>query len=492
MESRDIKKKSISGAKYAILLTALTIPLSFGTNIILGRISPEALGTYGLVLIFIAAINTFILFGGNTVVVKMLPELKDDKKIPFLFTYTIIAFLIALIFIVLILFFPNVFKLMTQINLNPLTLKLFILFIPIVIIQQLILYALNGIMEIKISVVLEKVAVVVNFIVLAFLFVFFRNFIERNYQILIWMIYAGVTLISAVLGAHILYQKLKEKNYKKNLNFFTPKKFWSFALFVHALTLLSFFYEKLDNLFMVNYFSVSELGYYIAALQTASLVTLVPALLGRVMLPAFSNLLAANNIYLLKRGYQAVIKYNVIITVPIALGLIFFSKEAMGIFGISYATKNTPLIILSASFALTVMGQINSPLAILKNRTGLYLLNSVIQISVQVVLIILLIKKYEAIGLSIARGVGLLFAQAGLFLIVFKSLNLKLQFPRSYIASFIAVIIALFCCFILPTRSTLASCLLFSATILVLIIIGDYGIKDIVFLKKHLFFKGNV
>src|SRR3989338_7303508 len=156
MESQHIKKKSIAGAKYAVLSSLLSIPLTYGINVILGRISPEALGTYGLVLVFIAVITTFILFGGNTLVIKMLPEIKDDKKIPFLLTYLALTLFIAFIFIIFILFFPGVFKLITQINLTSMVFKFFILFIPVVIIQQIILYALNGMMEIKTSVLLEK------------------------------------------------------------------------------------------------------------------------------------------------------------------------------------------------------------------------------------------------------------------------------------------------------------------------------------------------
>lgn len=486
MESHDIKKKSISGAKSTILWTLLSVPLTYGTNIILGRIGPEALGTYGLVLVFIAVINAFILFGGNTIIIKMLPEVENNKKGAFLRIYIAIALIIAIIFILLNALFPSIFKLITQIDLTSEVFNFAILFIPIVVIQQFILYALNGMMEISISVFLEKIIPVLNFVIMALLYLFFKDFLKENYQILIWLVYAILFLISAVTGVCFLHKKFKEKHYINKTKFFIPKNFWSFALFTQAAALLFFFYDKVDNLFMVNYFSVSELGYYVAALQTAMLVTLIPMLLGRVMLPAFSNLLAANDMYLLTKGYQAVVKYNVIISVPIALFLIFFSKQVMGIFGDPYIVRNIPLIILSACFALTVMGQINSSLVMLRNRTGLYLLNSLLQVVTQFALILLLVKGRGAIGVSIARGVGLLFAQAGLCLIVFKKLNLKLQFPKSYIASVIAIVMALAFCFLFPDRSIAVTSLFFVFCSLILVIAGKYGREDILFIKKHL------
>lgn len=491
MESQHIKKKSIAGAKYAVLSSLLSIPLTYGINVILGRISPEALGTYGLVLVFIAVITTFILFGGNTLVIKMLPEIKDDKKIPFLLTYLALTLFIAFIFIIFILFFPGVFKLITQINLTSMVFKFFILFIPVVIIQQIILYALNGMMEIKTSVLLEKLIPAGTFLFFLSLSIFYKEFIITNYEILIWVTYISLILISAILGGMLLIQRLKQKYRFNKVEFFIPNNFWPFALFVHASTLLFFFYDKVDNLFMVNYFSVSELGYYVAALQTAMLVTLIPSLLGRVMLPAFSNLLAANDTYLIRKGYEAIVKYIVIISVPIALFLMFFSKQVMGIFGASYITRSTPLVILSACFGLASMGQINSSLVMLKNKMGLYLLNSIIQISIQIILILLLIRTHEAVGVSIARAVGLLIAQIGLGLIVFKKLNLRLRFPKSYIGSVISLIVALSICFLFPGRNISVSSLSFIFSVLIVVIIGNYGVEDMLFFKKHFFHKGD-
>ena len=383
MKTEDIKKKSIAGAKYTVLLTLLTIPLTYGVNIILGRISPEALGTYGLVLIFIAVITTFILFAGNTLVVKKLPEIEDNKKLSFLLTYMLLTLFASVIFIILMLLFPNIFKLITQTELTPTVLKFFILFVPVVIIQQLVIYSLNGIMEIKTSVILQKIIPVGNFIFILSLFIFFRELIARNYRVLIWATYISLTLISAIIGSYLLSQKLKKKHYTNKVKFFIPDNFWLFAIFVHISTILFFAYGKMDQLFILKYFDIHEFGLYYAALQTAMMIRLAPMLIGRVLLPTFSNLLASNEIKLIQKGYRETVKYNTLMIISVALLCIFFSRQIMGMFGEAYIQNHLVLVILGIFFMTGSIGTVANPLITAKGKVGLLLLNSVIQIIFQ-------------------------------------------------------------------------------------------------------------
>ncbi|GAG62927.1 unnamed protein product, partial [marine sediment metagenome] len=44
MNTDEIIQKSISGAKWTVILSIVAMPLGYAINIILGQISPEALG----------------------------------------------------------------------------------------------------------------------------------------------------------------------------------------------------------------------------------------------------------------------------------------------------------------------------------------------------------------------------------------------------------------------------------------------------------------
>ena len=95
VNSDGLIRSSVSGVRWTLILSAVAIPLSYATNVILGRISPRALGAYGLLIVFSAIITTFFLFGGSQVVVRFLPELRSEKKGAFIFSYSGLVFGIA-------------------------------------------------------------------------------------------------------------------------------------------------------------------------------------------------------------------------------------------------------------------------------------------------------------------------------------------------------------------------------------------------------------
>jgi O-antigen/teichoic acid export membrane protein len=229
----------------------------------------------------------------------------------------------------------------------------------------------------------------------------------------------------------------------KNLKPYLPTRFWSFALFVHLSTIVFFAYDKIDQLFILNYFSIRELGLYYAALQTAMLIRFVPMLLGSVLLPTFSNLLASNEIGLIQKGYREVVRYNTLMVVPAALFCIFFSRQIMGLFGEAYVQNHLVLVILGICFMVSSIGGVNSSLIVAKGRTGVYLLNSIIQVVFQFVLMFFLIDRIGVLGLAIGRGAGVVLAQFGLIFIIYKLLDIDIKIPRAYTISIFTGIITL-------------------------------------------------
>jgi O-antigen/teichoic acid export membrane protein len=179
MNTEEIIQKSLSGAKWTVILSIVAMPLGYIVNIILGRISPEALGIYGLLSIFILSVTTFILFGGGNVIIKYLPEIDKDKKVSFLISYILIVFLIAIFAIGLVYLYPQILETLFGQAFPLDILPYLIIFIPIIILYFVFDYALNGLMEIKTSVIIRQVIVYGNFIVFSILFLFYK---DENYE----------------------------------------------------------------------------------------------------------------------------------------------------------------------------------------------------------------------------------------------------------------------------------------------------------------------
>ncbi|KAF5432376.1 Membrane protein involved in the export of O-antigen and teichoic acid [Candidatus Methanophagaceae archaeon] len=489
MNTDEIIQKSVSGAKWTVILSIVALPIGYVTNIILGRISPEALGIYGLLNIFILSVTTFILFGGGTVIIKYLPAIDKDEQVSFLASNLFIVFVIALFAIGLIYFYPHVLELIFGQEIPVDTLNYFIILIPIIILYSLFDYTLNGLMEIKTSVIIRKIPIFGFFIVFSILFILNKDFFREH----LWTIIIGVFLffysILALLAFFLTIKKMRirSSNKRNRFKFYLPQKFWGFALFVHLSTILVFAYDKVDQLFILRYFDIHELGLYYAALQTAMLIRFIPVLLGSVLLPSFSNLFASNEIGLIQKGYREVVRYNTLMVVPAALLCIFFSKQIMGLFGAEYVQNHLVLAVFGMFYAFIPMGGVNSSLVVAKGRTGIYLVNSIIQVGFQFILMLALISDYGILGLAIGRGAGVTLAQVGLILIVTKILNIGIEIPKSYKVGIITAVIASILYFYIPTQNIAVLTALFLGCLIFFLFFADYSKKDINFILKHLF-----
>ena len=524
MNTDEIIQKSLSGAKWTVILSIVAMPIGFATSIILARISPEALGIYGLLSIFIIFVTTFILFGGSNVIIKYLPEIDKDKKVSFLISYILIVFLIAIFAIGLIYFYPQALEFLFGQAFPLNMLKYLIIFIPIIILYFVFDFTLNGLMEIKTSVVIRQIAVYGNFIMFSILFLFYRDFFRDH----LWMIIFGLSFVFyAVLGLlafSLTTKKMKimglnkriSQNYDsecsrvndkgevasrqlswsfritlklKNLKPYLPKKFWSFTLFVHLSTITYFASDKIDQLFILSYFSIRELGLYYPALGAAMLIRFIPMLLGSVLLPTFSNLLASNEIALIQKGYREVVRYNTLMVVPAALFCIFFSRQIMGIFGEAYVQNHLVLVVLASFFSVTSIGVVNNSLIIAKGRTGIYLLGQIITPIFGFILMFLLINKLGVLGLAIGKGAMFALWQVTSIVIVTMLLHIDIKIPKSYKAGLITSLVALLLYLVIPIQNTLIHTILFLSCLSFFLYFADYSKGDLDFVFRQLFHK---
>lgn len=524
MNTGEIIQKSISGAKWAVILSIIALPMGYATHIILGRVSPEALGIYGFLSIFILAVTTFILFGGGNVIIKYLPEIDKDKKVSFLTSYILIAFLIAIFAIGLIYLYPQILERIFGQAFPLDMLNYFIIFIPIIILYSVFDYALNGLMEIKASVILRKITVFGNFIVFSILFLFYKDLFREHLWLIIWGLSFVFYTVLGLLALSLTTKKIKitslkksiSKNYDreclglnnegevaswesswsfrmtsklKNLKPYLPKKFWSFALFIHLSTILFFASDKIDQLFILNYFSIRELGLYYAALQTAMVIRFVPLLIGSVLLPTFSNLLASNEIALIQKGYQEIVKFNTLVVVPAALICIFFSRQIMGLFGEEYIENYLVLVALAIFFSTTSIGTVNNSLIIAKGRTGIYFLGSTMTTVFGFILMFLLIDRLGVLGLAIGRGAIVALWQVISIIIVTIVLHMDIKIPKSYKAGLITSLVALLLYLVIPIQNTLTHTILFLSCLLFFIYFANYSKEDLNFVFRQLFYK---
>src|SRR3984893_10785585 len=90
------RRRIVAGMRWTVWLSAASIPFGYGTTILLARTSPEAIGTYGLLSVYIGAVLGLFYLGGDAVAIKFIPELDPEDRLSFLGSYFLIVCLAVL------------------------------------------------------------------------------------------------------------------------------------------------------------------------------------------------------------------------------------------------------------------------------------------------------------------------------------------------------------------------------------------------------------
>src|SRR5260370_38093149 len=66
--------------RWTLWLSLLALPFSYLTNFLLARIGPEALGTLGVLSVYIGVVFVVFFLGGSAVPMRFLTELDSDRR----------------------------------------------------------------------------------------------------------------------------------------------------------------------------------------------------------------------------------------------------------------------------------------------------------------------------------------------------------------------------------------------------------------------------
>ena len=407
METEQILKSSVVGAKWTLGLSLVVIPLSYGTNIILGRTSPEALGIYGFLTVLISVVATFFMFGGSQVIVRFLPQLESEKRSAFLFSYAILAFGVAVSLLFLVLLSPATLAYLTRSEIDVRFLPYLWVLVPIVLIQQISLAMLQAWMEIKWTSIVRKLTPILNFLCFLALVLFLRGYFAKHMFLFTIAVVIGSNVISLLVAGYQVWTKVI-RQIELRLQVFFPQGFWYFAAIIHLSTVVIFILDNFDQAFVVSRFDLSELGLYRASLVTAQFVRWMPLVLTQTMLPLFSNLLAKREEQYIRVAYTRLTRYGVLGTSAIGLILILFSRQILGLFGEAYTASSSILVILSTVFILSAISTVNSSVIVATGRVGWGIVSGLIGSTAQIFLSLMLVDRLGLNGIAIAKGSNLL------------------------------------------------------------------------------------
>jgi O-antigen/teichoic acid export membrane protein len=439
LQTGEIKKRSIKGAKWLILMNALGMPSAFLIALLLGRTGPEALGAYALVQVLIGVVTTFVVYGGSPVLSVFMPKISSAvDRGRFFSTYLVL--LIAFMAVVLAIFrlYPPLFQYLLQRDFDMRDYGWFILLSVLIVATETLANTASGLMLIKVTSIARQMMRLILLPLVAVLFIFNRSLLLNHGMT--W-ITGGFMAGYALACATCIIGIRKENRFSFQWGFYLPAGFWSFSLATMAGTVFTFLYGNFDRLAVLSIQDVAGLGMYQAVLSVNHLIDLVPQMFGGSLVPMFSSLLATGKEGAILKAYSMLQTAGSTLMTLSALLLISFSREILGLFGDGYESYVYLLVIFCVASVFRSLFFGNTPILIAYEKNYFRLLISSGQIAIQIFGTLFFVSSSGVLAIALSKLAGLMFAQAAYVNFVIRHLKEGFQIPRSYKAGVIIALI---------------------------------------------------
>ncbi|MHB8539965.1 MAG: lipopolysaccharide biosynthesis protein [Candidatus Acidiferrales bacterium] len=349
--SPEMRHSILSGMRWTFWLSAMSVPFSFVTSILLARVGPEVIGTFGLLQIYIGVVACFFFLGGNAVAIKFLPELKGSERFSFLASYFVIICMALVPWLIAVTIWPQGLRYLFGKGNTGIFWVFFLYLTPVYVIYSLSLASLKGMLQIKWAQGLDRLVTVGSFSVYVVLFFAARGFFAVHYRAVIWGIYLCLVVFVAVLA---LRRFLRLNHWRENwrpLRFFLPGGFWKYTLGLQAGSVLGFFTNRLDYLFLLYAGGVALLGRYVALMSLFYPISKVASFALDSLLPSLTNTLARKDYVSSRELTETYIRIMVPSALIVAGFMVFFAKAVVLLLGPRYRSLEQ-LIWVGAPFAV--------------------------------------------------------------------------------------------------------------------------------------------
>ncbi|MBO8161175.1 MAG: flippase [Thermosipho sp. (in: Bacteria)] len=252
-------------------------------------------------------------------------------------------------------------------------------------------------------------------------FTFNKEIIERMLRIIIFLslyvlgikFFGAVfsTLISSLLLLVILIVYLVKK-YGQYFKFKIPerkltKKVLSFSTNMFFVRFSYFLMSQINILIVGSYLESSKVGIYSISNTIAALSVFFLTSFNSIFGTVISELYHSKKYEVLDKLYSTIVRIIIVLTTPLTIWMVFYSKEILMFFGKDYAEGMWVLIFLALGQYVNAFVGSNGLMLAMTKHQRIELYNGIAIATLNVVLNILLIPKYGIVGSAIAGTIAI-------------------------------------------------------------------------------------
>ncbi len=237
-----------------------------------------------------------------------------------------------------------------------------------------------------------------------------------------------MNLLVTFLVAMFMIRKIK-KNLRPKYHPEEPKfeaRLWlGTTITFLAMNILALIIKQADILFVSHYFGPREAGIYSTAVKISALIPFGLSIVEYVYTPRISSMFLKNDRKELQDYISHAARLTVLITVPLAILLIFFGKYLLMIFGKEFQSSYIPLIILIAGQLINVFTGMVGALLTMTGNQNIFLRVYLVAAFADISLNIILVPRFGVIGAATASAVSTIILNSFLYVLVRKKLGIK-------------------------------------------------------------------
>jgi len=400
--SKELGKNSF----VAMIGLMINGPVMFAIGLILARyLGDKGFGLYTLaftIATFGSAVGTFGLHFGVFRYVAHYSALGNTHKARTAFNILSLGGIIGGVLVGCLLYFSSevISTFFAKEDLQT-ALRIMALLVPLLCTQQIFLYALRGLHKIPAQATIEKMVQPLLRLAL-FASVLFLGFGVVG---VFWSLVIGTAITALIAGRYVLSQ-LPKSTTGTSLDYREIREWFIYSLPVFAEIVLKFLLLQtgIEVFILGKYVSEAEIGIYGAIYRLLPLM-MVPALaFSSAFGPIVAECFAPKDMIQLRKTFSLVSRLIVILTLPLFFALVFFSSKILGFFGPGFERGGLALAILACGFLVDAgVGEVRT-IVLLSGRSGIYLINTIVLVTMSILLSLLLIPIWGIVGAAIAAS----------------------------------------------------------------------------------------
>ncbi len=411
------RHRVLSGMRWSLWLSALAVPFSAVTNLLLARVGPETIGVYGLLSVYIGMITAFVYFGGDTVIVHFIPECRREECTSFLLSYSLLVAALLVLWLGIAYCFPTVLYLAFGKTASGNYQLLLLSLAPITIAYGMVIAALKGMLEIRFSQILSKTLPVLSTLAYGSIYLGDRTLLLCHPSLIVWGTYFALIAFLTLVGVF----KLIGLCDPGHLRFKLPGDFWRYAFTTHQVGICNFMTSRLDYILILNFGGLAIMGQYVAVMSVAATVIMIHNFFMDTLLPSLSNMVASRNDSGAAQVFVMHMRILFLITTTAGGGIMLLGAPITDILGSQYHFIRVPIVLMTMFLGISAPGIQGGTILACVGQQLRGVWAAVLHLLVFIGLFFLLWQPWGLTGAVCAYGLATLIGKASLMSIALRS-----------------------------------------------------------------------